>query len=73
MCNTRAMSASKPDLIGSREACAMLDVATSTLTRWAIDGTITPALKLPGRNGALLFHLADIEAIREARDKAPAA
>jgi len=51
----------------------MLDVATSTLTRWAIDGTITPALKLPGRNGALLFHLADVEAVREARDRAPAA
>jgi len=65
--------ANTEDLIGTAAACRLLDVDKSTLTRWAIDGTITVALKLPSRNGALLFHLADIEAIREARDKAPAA
>ncbi len=65
--------ANTDELIGTAAACRLLDLDKSTLTRWAIDGTITPALKLPGRNGALLFHLADIEAIREARDSAPAA
>lgn len=61
------------ELIGTAAACRLLGLDKSTLTRWAIDGTITPALKLPSRNGALLFHLSDIEAIREARDRTPAA
>jgi len=73
MCNTRPMPTSKPDLIGSREVCVMLDVATSTLTRWVADGRLSAALKMPGRNGAFLFHRADIEAlVRELTEAATA-
>lgn len=61
------MPTRKPDLIGSREVCVMLDVATSTLTRWVADGRLSAALKMPGRNGAFLFHRDDVEALAAAR------
>ncbi len=69
MCNTHRMPTSKPDLIGSREACVMLDVATSSLVRWVADGRLCAAHKMPGRNGAFLFHRTDVEAlVRERAD-----
>lgn len=53
------------DLVGSSESCRILDVHPATLTRWVAGGTLTPAHKLPGKNGAFLFHRADIERIAE--------
>jgi len=50
----------QPDLIGSAEACTILEVDKATLSRWVAAGTLKPAHKLPGRNGAYLFHRADI-------------
>lgn len=56
--------AKPPDLIGSREACELLDVVRSTLVRWVDAGTIKPWLRLP--NGSYLFDRAVIEAkVRE--------
>ncbi len=47
----------------------MLDVATSSLVRWVADGRLCAAHKMPGRNGAFLFHRTDVEAlVRERAD-----
>lgn len=62
-----AMATNPSSFIGSTEACRLLDVDKSTLTRWVADGTITPAHKNPGRNGAFLFARSDIEALNEQR------
>lgn len=59
--------ASHTDLIGSSEACRILRVDKSTLSRKVADGTLTPASKMPGRNGAYVFHRRDIERLRERR------
>ena len=53
------------DLIGTTEACRLLGIDRSTLSRWvaAREPRITPALQLPGPNGAMLFNRADVEAL----------
>lgn len=51
------------DLVGSKDVCARLDINRSTLTRWVADGRIAPAVRLPGRNGAMLFDPADVDAL----------
>ncbi len=56
-----------PDLIGTTEACRILRVNASTLTRWVALGEIQEAHKLPGKNGARLFDRRDVERI--ARDR----
>jgi excisionase family DNA binding protein len=48
-------------LIGSAEACEILGVDRSTLTRWVARGLVEAAQKLPGENGAYLFRRAEIE------------
>jgi hypothetical protein len=53
------------DLVGTREAALILDRNPVTITRWAADGILPVALKLPGRNGALVFHRTDVEALRD--------
>jgi predicted site-specific integrase-resolvase len=58
-----------PDLIGSKEACLILDKNRSTLVRWVRDGVLTPVHKLEGDNGAYLFARADVEALVVARDQ----
>lgn len=57
-----------PTIIGSTEACRILYVDKSTLTRWVQNGTIKTVGRLAGTNGALLFDRADVEALREQRD-----
>jgi excisionase family DNA binding protein len=51
------------DLIGSAEACELLRVNRMTLMRWVALDKIKPATKLPGKNGAFLFHREDVEAL----------
>jgi predicted site-specific integrase-resolvase len=48
------------NLIGSAAACRVLDIDKSTLSRWVKAGTLTPKIKLPGRNGAFLFDPQDV-------------
>ena len=48
------------NLIGSAQACKTLDIDKSTLSRWVAAGVITPAVKLPGRNGPMLFDPQDV-------------
>jgi predicted site-specific integrase-resolvase len=51
------------DLIGSTEAARTIDVDKTTLTRWVQDGRIAAAHKLPGKNGAYLFHRGEVERV----------
>ena len=59
---TRAGKSRTPQLIGATEASQILQVDKSTLTRWAIDGTLPPIGRLSDRrNSALIFDRADVE------------
>ena len=58
LCNAQCMA--NANLIGSAAACAVLDIDKSTLSRWVKAGTITPAQRLPGKNGAMLFRPSDV-------------
>jgi excisionase family DNA binding protein len=49
------------DLVGSSEVCRILDCNPSTVGRWVKSGHLRYAHKLPGRNGAYLFHRADVD------------
>jgi excisionase family DNA binding protein len=60
------------DLIGTAEACQILGVDKATISRWVADGDILPAHKLPHKNGAFLFHRADIDALAAQRNEANA-
>jgi excisionase family DNA binding protein len=53
------------DLIGTAEATRILSVDKTTITRWVAAGRLTPALKLPRRNGAYLFKRSDVEALKD--------
>ena len=59
-------------LIGSAEACRILEVHPATLLRWIDGGKISPAHKLPGKNGAYLFNRGDIEKLATERTEASA-
>lgn len=56
-------ASSPPDLIGTAEACRILNIHASTLSRKVAAGLITPAHKLPADNGAFLFNREDVEAL----------
>ena len=55
------------DLIGTDEAAHILGITKATLTRWVQADHVTAAHKLPGKNGASLFHRADIETLAKER------
>lgn len=51
-----AMTQTPPlTLIGSAEVCSRVGIDRSTLSRWVKDGTAVPAMRMPGKTGALLF------------------
>ena len=59
------------DLLTSVEAAERLGIDRGTLTRWVQAGRITPAMKLPGKNGPALFDPAEVERVRaESREAA---
>ena len=60
-------------MISSKEACDLLGVNRSTLSRWAADGTLSPVHKLPGTNGAFLFDRRAVERLHDDRETAKAA
>jgi hypothetical protein len=73
--NMAAMT-NAPDLIASSQACERLGIDRSTLSRWVQLGKITPAMRLPGNRGAMLFDpaavdtlAADLAAERALREK----
>lgn len=53
------------DLIPSAEACDILNIDRSTLSRWVSAGKIAPALKINGRTQPMFFERADVEALRK--------
>lgn len=67
----RVMHNQEP-FVGAAEACQILEVHAATLGRWVKSGTITPAHKLPGKNGAYLFNRADVEKLAHERAEASA-
>lgn len=52
------------ELIGSREACRILDRDRATLTRYVKDGKLSAVGKLSGQNGAYVFERATVEAFK---------
>lgn len=50
------------DFIGSAQVCAEAGIDRSTLSRHVAAGRITPALRLPGISGAMLFDRASVTA-----------
>lgn len=60
------MPPAKPDLIGSAEACQILNCDRATLVRRIAAGKLDYWVKLPGPNGAYLFDRKVIEAAKAA-------
>lgn len=58
------MQTARGDLITSREACAILAINRSTLTRRVAAGKLEPTVRVPGYRGSFLFDRSDIEAAR---------
>lgn len=55
------------EMLSTAQACALLGVDRSTLTRWVKAGRIQPAVKLPTSNGAYLFNASDVDSLLKAR------
>lgn len=65
--NCRAMhnDLCMPDepLIGTAEACEVIGIDRSTLTRWVAQEKIRAAQKLPGQSGAYLFRRTEVQRV----------
>lgn len=55
------------DLLPSAAVCEELDINRSTLSRWVSAGLITPAIKMDGLRGPMLFHPSEVERIKADR------
>jgi excisionase family DNA binding protein len=66
------MATQRP-LLTSAEAAAILGVEQPTVNKWAAEGRLPVAMKLPGLRGHNLFRPEDVEALRDARAAAAAA
>jgi predicted site-specific integrase-resolvase len=51
------------ELIGTSDACRILDIHPATLGRWVASGKLRPASKLPKKNGAYIFERSEIERV----------
>jgi excisionase family DNA binding protein len=51
------------DLLASVEVCEALHIDRSTLSRWVQVGRIEPAMRLPGKRGAMLFSRSAVDAL----------
>lgn len=63
----------KVSLIPTAEAVHILGVNVKTVTRWAADGTLPYAQKLPGLRGPYLFDAATVERFKAEREAEKAA
>lgn len=52
-------------LLASVEVCELIGFDRSTLSRYVLLGRITPAQRLPGKTGAMLFDPTDVERLRD--------
>ena len=55
------------DLLTTAQVCERLGVGSSTVARWAAEGKLTEAHKLPGIRGPRLFRVADVDALAAER------
>lgn len=60
-------------LLPSVEVCERLNIDRSTLSRWVQIGRITPAMRLPGKTGSMLFSPEDVDALLAPRTAGDAA
>ena len=58
------------ELLTTSEVADKLGVDRSWVTRLVASGRLVPAMRLPGRTGALLFDPADVDAMLTTRDDA---
>ncbi|MET3449782.1 hypothetical protein [Curtobacterium sp. 1544] len=54
-------------LIGAAQACAILHIDRSTLSRRIRDGKLVPLAQLDGPNGAFVFDRTDVEGLARVR------
>lgn len=47
-----------------------LGVSVATVNRWAVNGRLTPAIQVPGQNGARLYRALDVRRFAEKRGAA---
>ena len=53
-----------PTYITTADAARLLGVHVATVSRMVAAGRLVPAIKVPGKTGAFLFHPEDVEALR---------
>jgi len=53
-----------PDLLSTTQACEVIGIERSTVSRWVQQGLMQPTLKLPSQTGAFLFDVAEVERVR---------
>lgn len=58
------------DLITTQDACQILDVTPSAVSRMVARGALKPALKTPGSRGAFLFDRGQVEELATASSEA---
>lgn len=55
------------DLLTADQAAQQLGVNRRTVTKWADDGKLAEALRLPGPTGARLFRASDVDTLAAER------
>lgn len=60
---------SKTEYVTAAETAAVLEIPRRDVVRLVERGDLVPAMKLPGRTGAFLFHPASVEALAQERAK----
>lgn len=63
--NMQQCKTMQPDLIPTSEVAELLGISVATVNRWALIGSIKPAIEIAGRTGARLYRRSDIEKILE--------
>ena len=51
------------DLLSTKQVAERCGVHVATVSRWVTSGKLTPALKLEGKTGVMLFRPADVDAL----------
>lgn len=58
------------DLLTTAQVATILERPIATVNRWAVEGKLPVAHKLPGRTGANLYRRDDVDALVERRRSA---
>jgi len=53
----------KDELLTTAQVAQLCGRHPRTIARWVIEGRITPAHRLPGENGAMLFRAKDVASL----------